>query len=123
ALDANGWPILAPGQAAATLMFRDIDGHYPGGVYNVTWEGTGTITFGFDATKISQGDHTMQLQVNPTGSGIYMRIEASDAADPIRNIKIWLPGFGPSYTSSFHPEFLARLQGMTTIRFMDWQRT
>src|SRR5690606_11219947 len=36
----EGWPLLEPGQAAATLMFRDVGGRYPAGVYRCTYEGT-----------------------------------------------------------------------------------
>src|SRR5438552_3688711 len=56
ALDAHGWPLLAPDQAAAALIFRDTGGHYPAGAYSVTWQGTGSVTVGFDAHNIAQGN-------------------------------------------------------------------
>src|SRR5262245_56365835 len=39
--DARGSPLLKPGQRVATYLYRELDGHYPGGRHVVTWKGTG----------------------------------------------------------------------------------
>ena len=37
------------------LMFREINGAYPAGTYRAEWEGTGRVTFGFDARVAASG--------------------------------------------------------------------
>src|SRR4029434_10821089 len=53
-LDAKGWQRLGTTkfgkpEAAGTVMYRDLKGHYPTGQYVCLYEGQGTITFGFCA--------------------------------------------------------------------------
>lgn len=122
-LTEKGWPILKEGQAAGTLMCRKMDGHYPGGVYTLTYEGNGDIFVGMDAKQSVRVDtHRYRLNVVPGDSGIYLRIDRSDQNDPVRNIRVWMPGFEEA-KSPFHPLFLQRLKAFKVIRFMDWQRT
>ncbi len=130
---------VAMKQYAGTLMFDALDGGYAGGTYHAEWDGTGVVTFGFDATVTSTGTtaagrNFAELAVTPTDSGIYMRIEATDPADPVRNFNVWMPDYnGQSFRgqrwapgasfSPFHPLFLARLAPFTTLRFMGMQET
>jgi len=123
---------------AATLLFRDV-GSYPSGTYHAQWEGKGTVTFGFDARVLStstgaDGIHRAELAVSPTSAGILVRIEATDPADPVRGIHLWMPDWkGKSFAgevwkpgaafSPFYPLFLERLDPFSTIRFMAWQET
>ena len=148
-VDADGNPALlssrvnASGQTlrqmAGTLMFRDIDGAYPGGTYRAEWDGTGAVTFGFDARaaatgRTSDGRNFADLQVTPSNSGIFMRVEETSPNDPVRNFHIWMPAWnGQSFTgqrwqpgvdySPFHPLYLQRLQPFGTLRFMGMQET
>jgi len=148
-VDANGNPavlgsrINASGQTlrqmAGTLMFRDIDGAYPGGTYRAEWDGTGVVTFGFDARAVATGRTTdgrnfADLQVTPSNSGISMRVEETSPTDPVRNFHIWMPAWkGQSFAgqrwqpgagfSPFHPLYLQRLQPFGTLRFMGMQET
>jgi hypothetical protein len=149
ALDANGnvtslatWTNAAGQsirQMAGTLMFRDIDGGYPAGVYRAEWDGIGTVTFGFDARVVATGRtaagrNFADLQVTPTASGIHMRIEATSPADPVRDFNVWMPDWGGrsfagerwqpgAAFSPFHPLFLQRLAPFKTLRFMGMQET
>jgi hypothetical protein len=149
ALDANGnvaslatWTDDAGQtirQMAGTLMFREIAGAYPAGVYRAEWDGTGSVTFGFDTRTIAsgltpEGRHFADLQVTPGSDGIFMRIEATSPADPVRNFNVWMPAWGgrsfvgerwqPGVDfSPFHPLFLQRLAPFKTIRFMGMQET
>ena len=50
-LTSGGWPVLKHGQTAVTTMFRGAGGHYPAGRYTLTYQGTGSITMGFDAKR------------------------------------------------------------------------
>jgi hypothetical protein len=121
--DANGWPILQAGQSAQTLLLTNKAG-YPAGQYTVTFDGTGTLAFEFDASNVQvTGPGTMTFDVNvASDNGILMRIVSSDPIDHVRNIRVWLPGFSSATASSFHPLFIQRLQPFGVIRFMDWQK-
>jgi hypothetical protein len=148
-LDANDWPtqltqsVAANGdpiqQRVGTLMFRDINGNYPAGVYTAQWQGSGTVNFGFDAHVIQQGVNSdgsnyALLQVTPSSAGIYLEIAATNPANPVHNIHVWMPDAngqaqtgtvwapGDSF-SPFTPAFLAELKPFNTLRFMDWMDT
>jgi hypothetical protein len=125
--------------AAGTLIFREIGGAYPAGIYRAEWSGTGTVAFGFDARVVASGRTTAginwaDLDVTPTDAGISLRIEAIDPADPVRDIHVWMPDWQgrrfagerwqPGVTfSPFHPLFLERLAPFDVIRFMGMQET
>lgn len=121
-LTPEGWPILAPGQAAATLMLRECSPHYPVGRYVCTYEGAGRIEFGLAAKAVSESPGRVELDVKHDDGGIYLKIVESSPADPIRNIRVWMPGFEGA-ESPFHPLFVERLRPFKVVRFMDWQRT
>ncbi len=123
--DANGWPLLQPGQSAQTLLLTDKPGAYPVGTYNVTFDGSGTLAFEFDASNAQvTGAGTMTFNVNTaTDNGVLMRIVSSDPANPVTNIRVWMPTFGPGSPSAFHPDFTTKLAPFGVIRFMDWQQT
>ncbi len=123
--DAQGWPQLAPGVAAATVLLRDMDGVYPAGIYNAFWEGTGQLKFGLDATLIDQpAPKHARLSVTPGWEGILVKVISSDPADPIRNIRVIMPGFETNYTTQiFHPDFLDALEPFGVLRMMQWQNT
>ncbi|MDZ4797814.1 MAG: fibronectin type III domain-containing protein, partial [Bryobacteraceae bacterium] len=126
ATDANGWPTsLQPGQYVETIIFDNaLDGResYPTGNYTLLYDGQGTI--GFDlrsATIVSQSTGRMVVNVPGGTNGIYLTITATNPANPIRNIRLIMPGFENSYrTNPFHPLFLARLKNYKVLRFMEW---
>ena len=121
ALNSNGWPILRDGQAAHTITMIDTDGAYPAGNYICTYEGDGELAFGRDARVVKHEGKRITLDVTPTDSGLYLRIDKSNPNNPVRNIKLWLPGF-ENAESSFHPLYIERLKPFSVIRFMDWAR-
>jgi hypothetical protein len=125
--------------AAGTLMFREIGGAYPAGTYRAEWAGKGEVSFGFDARVVDRGQHAdginwADLQVAPTDAGIYLRIDATEPTDPVRDIHVWMPDWngrrfagqrwhpGADF-SPFHPLFLERLAAFDVIRFMGMQET
>ncbi len=126
ATDANGWPILGSGQSAQTLLLIDKPASYPVGTYNVTFDGTGTLAFEFDASNVQvTGAGTMTFQVNvASDNGILMRVVTSAAApNHVRNIRVWMPGYSASSPSAFEQtDFIPKLQPFGVIRFMDWQK-
>jgi hypothetical protein len=120
-------------------MFNGLDGGYAGGTYHAEWDGTGVVTFGNDAVVTSTGTTAdgrtfAKLQVTPTDNGIYMRIEETNPADPVRDFNVWMPDYnGQSFVgqrwqqgsefSPFHPLFLERLASFGALRFMGMQET
>jgi hypothetical protein len=124
-LDPQGWVAsLAPGQAAATLLFVALDGHYPSGEYVVLFDGVGSLEFDWDAVVLTEEPGRMTLDVNPSDAGIYIKLVETDAGDPLRNIRVIMPGFEESYLESpFHPTFVEGLSPFSVIRFMGWQNT
>ncbi|MBI1383143.1 MAG: hypothetical protein GC161_18900 [Planctomycetaceae bacterium] len=123
-LDANGWPILKPGEAAATIVMDAIAGEYPGGVYVCLYDGEGQFEFQNDAKVKSAAPGRIELDVTPSNGGIVMRIVQSNPANHVRNVRLVMPGFESTYAEEpFHPVFLERLAHYQTLRFMDWQRT
>ena len=120
--DANGWPILQPGHAASTITLNGHNSPYPGGKYICTYDGEGDIVFAWDAKNGASQPGRIEVNVNPTASGIYMRIENSNPSNHVRNVKLVHEDL-VDHPSSFHPLFVERLKPFKTLRFMDWQRT
>ncbi len=119
----DGYPLLEPWQAAATLMLRDLGGRYPAGEYHCFYEGTGALEFGMDAQVVAESPGHLTVSVAPSNAGVFLKINESDKLDPIRNIRFVMPGFQDTYASEpFHPTFLGRLEPFSSIRYMQWQR-
>ncbi len=151
-LDSNGWVrSLQTNQVARTLIFRNLNGHYPAGQYTVLYDGTGYIAYKGDAhlnTSLSQPGRDI-IDVTPGKLGIILEIEQTNPSDYIRNIHVIMPGgvcsndpyracqnnsvcgsggicesFVENYqTQIFHPTFLKRNKRYSLYRFMNWMRT
>jgi hypothetical protein len=150
--DADGWVrSLQPGQVARTLLLWDLQGRYPGGTYIVLYEGQGTLQYGvaaiLDAARSRPGRDV--LRVEPAKGGIAIVIAATATGDPIRNIRVIMPGgtcAGDPYRHAadaagcagagafksfekhhaellFHPKFLERIRGYRGLRFLNWGAT
>jgi len=122
--DATDWPILKPDQAAAVQMLTGVappQNPYPSGTYICTHEGDGDLDFFNDAILVSRVGNTYTLNVNPTSSGIMLRVIRSEASNRVINIKLWLPGYEDG-TRTFYQPFLDSLTGIKTVRFMDWMK-
>lgn len=120
----------------------------PAGDYHVFYDGDGDLYFSGDVTfkKVEEG-HIIVTRVPKTGDTFWMRITRINPDNYLRNIRVIMPGgictgkplewvVGPDacpaggYTSLvelsknqiWHPNFLADLNGVRTLRFMDWFR-
>lgn len=118
-LDDGGWVrVLSPGQEAATVVMGG--GRYPAGRYRVTYEGQGELFFGLDAKIVERRGRELVVEVTPKSS-VILKILRTEAGDPLRNIRMLLPGFDPARRASeFNPVYLDYLRGFGVIRFMDW---
>jgi hypothetical protein len=122
--DERGNPLPAAGQTAWTLVLREVQGRYPAGRYVVTWKGAGELVADkYDVTKVVEtSPGRAVIDVKPGDGGIQIDVKSSKPDDPVRDIRVWMPGF-ENAPSRFHPVFLQRLGPARVVRFMDWQRT
>ncbi|MFQ5568317.1 MAG: T9SS type A sorting domain-containing protein [Rhodothermales bacterium] len=104
-----------------TTMVASQPHAYPGGEYTLLFEGTGEIFIDWDVDDLTftTPNTPHSFQVNPTSFGIHLTIVRSDINDPVRNIRVILPGFLSNYESQpFHPGMLELLSYFSVVRFM-----
>lgn len=143
-VDEHGWVTSLPTwtagngntyqQIASTVVFSE-GAHQPAGVYRAEWDGNGELRMPFvTETGTLPNGRNYALVNMPFNAHFGMEIRTTDPANPIRNINLWMPDyngenfFGDMWQpgesgSPFHPQFLERLEGFDTLRFMDWQHT
>lgn len=122
--DNRGSPLLRPDQTVQSVMYRGLGGRYPAGTYVATFEGTGAIDI--QSGDVEQGTEKssgrLSFRVRPGNEGIPLLVGESSPRDPIRNIRVWMPGTEHS-RQAFHPDFLQRVEPFGIVRFKNWQRT
>jgi hypothetical protein len=123
-IDAHGTlTSLQAGQSAVTYIFTGSEGHYPAGPYLARYDGEGQLNWRGDATVLSSSPGEILLDVRPR-RGVHLAVTRTNPADPIRNIRLYMPGFhSEKERPRFHPIFIERLRPFSTLRFMDLQRT
>ncbi|MEZ6187097.1 MAG: hypothetical protein R3F62_19065 [Planctomycetota bacterium] len=121
-LTDDGWPVLKDGRGAATILLRSLAGKYPAGRYVCTYRGTGELKLDWDAAVASEAPGRLELDVTPSDQGILLKIVSQDPQDPIRDVKVWLPGYEDG-SRVWNQAFLDAVRPFGTVRFMDWQRT
>lgn len=128
-LGPNGWPIaIPPGLTGmSTLVMVDLpeDAGGVAGQYLLTYEGKGELRIDGRVTNVVMGDGLAQFNFTPGEGGVFLHLDAIDAADPIRDIVIVRADRAALLAGGqiFNPDWLARLRGVKTIRLMDWMRT
>lgn len=121
--DPDGAGPIRP-QVVRAAVFEHNGARFPGGVYTLILDGSGTVSLSGSASGRFISPGTYSIPVTPEDAGIWVTIERSVAADPIRRIRLIMPGFADSHErKTFHPEFLARLAGVKVIRFIQWMNT
>jgi hypothetical protein len=131
-LDANGWPTHLPFTASDgnQQYVHTITPAFVAGSYTVIVEGAGEIQFKNAASAHFYpvgGTNTYNITV-PSGkqgpTALFVEIRQSSVSDPIRNLRVIMPGFETTYQAQpFHPLYLERLEPFTCLRFMDWGST
>lgn len=119
-LDRDGWiRSLAPGQQAAVVIMAGT--RFPAGRYLVSHDGRGELFAGLDARVVAQRGGDLVLEVRPKHRTVLLKLLRTDPADPLRNLRVMLPGFNPAaQAEDFNPAFLEHLRGFRVLRFMDW---
>lgn len=130
-LDANDWPVSIPlsGQLRAIWAFS-ADPYMDGTSWVVRWEGNGSIALGGSVQNVTVDEAnrtaSFRLSEGVNDSTFWLDVVATDPApNNIRNIEVvredWLPGYDAG--EIFNPDFLAFVETMGFVRFMDWQCT
>ena len=115
-LRRDGWPsALVPGQVASTVI---ADVRYPSGRYSVTWSGAGTFSVAGQEFAGRDGRGSVALDGVST---VVLDIRATDPSDPLRDIRVRVPGSGAD--EIFRAAYVDQLAPYGVLRFMDWQRT
>ena len=123
-LDENGWiRELRPQTYAISLLFRQPP-NYPAGDYIVTYDGEGKIWYRFSAQKKETESIPGRdvIAVTPSKDGIGVALVTTNPDNPIRNIRVYLPGEEEG-TGIFRQQYLDFLEDYSTLRFMDWMHT
>lgn len=112
---------LIPGQFATTVMCSKA-GH-PAGRYVCLYDGEGTIEFGGCVNGTREKPGRIDVQLNE-GDGLFLNLMRTNPQNPVRNIRIYMPGTRSDYqTQPFRAPFLRRTGKFDFIRFMDWMKT
>jgi hypothetical protein len=124
-LDERGWvKALEPECWAETPLCTIDGGHYPSGRYTVLYEGKGRLEVVHAAKVAERSPGRLLLDVDATKGGFFLQVRETDPADPVRNLRVVMPGFAETYESNpWHPAFLRRWQGFAVLRFMDFMQT
>jgi hypothetical protein len=124
-VDNNGWvKSLKTGETAFSLMFVDIEKKYPKGKYLLTYDGEGSLQFKWKVSAHRKGNGSYVLDVLPDDAGIEIRITEINPDNPIRNIRLMMPGYWEQHESNpYHHLFLEKIRPFSIYRFMDWQET
>jgi len=146
-LDERGWVrSLEPGQVARVFILGG-DTTYPTGKYTVLYEGQGEIEYQGRVRNLTRAPGKDTFDLGARG-GLFLNLKRIDGSDPLRNIRVLLPGgrceddgykacsedascggtrcvpFEENYEEApFHPTFLSDIREFGTLRFMDWMRT
>ncbi len=120
ALDGDGQvTALAPGQTAARLVYA-MGQRHPVGDYTLLYDGAGS--FGFDgATVVAQSPGRILVDVSSPNGPLVMHLLAINPRDPVRDLRLVLPGFaGSDQSYPFYPPYVQALAGAETLRFGAW---
>ena len=126
-VDLQGWPLEVPfvGSNTDLHIVHTLIPSFVTGQYSITWNGTGRFRLLNDVHQEFAGtDGTGSFEVGSTEFGSRLEILESNPSNPLRNLSVVMPGFADTHRAQpFHPAYLARLQNLKVLRFMDWGRT
>ena len=127
-LGRDGYPAeaLAEGQSLQANVFTHNDLHYPAGKWVLAWDGTGELELqhpGVANPRSDSGRIEVELaEGEQSNAGFTVILHQTDPADPVRNLRLWMPGFEDA-DSPFHPLYTERLGDVGVLRRMDWGAT
>ncbi len=122
---ADGYPAaLGTGQHAVSTIGSAGSG-WPAGRYVVLWDGAGSISFPTDiVTVVEAASNRLAIDVKSSPNTLWVSIDATSQANPLRNLRFLWPGTELTYSSEpFTKEFLGKTRPFSVLRFMDWGQT
>ena len=129
-LTEDGWPLSIPERVDAieTYVLTDQPDAATSliGRYLVTWAGQGELSLGGRARNVRrEGAGRLSFDYRPGPGPVSIRIDAVDAADPIRDIRVFRVDNAPLIEAGavFAPAFIMSIRDLRSIRFMDWMDT
>ncbi|WP_435256805.1 hypothetical protein ACSBLW_11730 [Thioclava sp. FR2] len=128
-LDENGWPKSIPPELTglSLLFLTDLPSDAEGvsGRYLVTFEGKGDLTLEGLAQNVQANGNEIRFDFVPGPGTVSLTLTRTDATDPIRNITVVREDRAALLAEGkiFNPDWLNRLRGVKTLRFMDWMKT
>lgn len=120
-MTSDGYPLEDAG------VFSYFDG-YPNGTYRMKWDGEGTVNFqGASIQNIQHGGNTTTADLifnrSLTNNGVMMRITGINTSNPVRNMRIIMPGYDLNTMQVYQNDFIARLRPFSVLRLMDFLST
>ncbi|MGH1577977.1 calcium-binding protein [Planktotalea sp.] len=128
-LDEFGWPKRLPEGARALEAFILTDQPEAAvglaGQYIVRYEGSGELSIGGRAKNVRQSDQEVRFDYTPGDGLVAIGITKTDPEDHVRNIKVYRAQDADLIAAgvTFNPAWLARIENLRSLRFMDWMST
>ncbi len=128
-LDARGWPTAIPPEVTglSTLILTHLRSDAGGvaGPYVLTYQGRGTLLVEGRAKNVVATPGRVTFDYAPGEGSVVLTLTVTDTSDPLRDIVVVRADRAAALASGamFNPDWLARLQGVQGLRFMDWMAT
>lgn len=128
-LDANGWPRSIPAELTglSLLVLTDLPADAAGmaGRYQLTYTGRGEIAVSGRATNVDQAQGKISFDFTPGPGTVSIDLTVTDPKDPVRDMVMVREDRAAQLATGqiFNPDWLDRIRGVKTIRFMDWMKT
>ncbi len=130
ALDDHGWPLFVPDAITgiSTVLLVDLPEGASGlaGNYRLRHEGEGRLEIsGRIGGQRRRGRSEIWFSYSPGPGLVHLTITQTNRDDPIRNIEIVHEDHIAAHDAGalFNPDWLARIDGMAVLRFMNFMRT
>ena len=125
AMTADGYPASLKAGQHAVAAVAWANSRYAAGRYVILWDGDGAISFPMSNVTIAESaPNRIVIDVSVTTGPLWVSIDRTNAANPVRNLRFLWPGTESTYVSNpFNPVFLKVTAPFSTIRFMDWGLT
>jgi hypothetical protein len=128
-LDENGWPLRIPEGVDAletVILTEQPEGTVSlRGDYILTYDGTAELKLVGRAKRVRREDGQITFSYAPGEGLVAISITEIDPDDPIRNIMVLRKDHVALHEAGalFNPDFLARIEDLRAVRFMDWMIT
>ncbi|MWD29819.1 calcium-binding protein [Aquicoccus sp. SCR17] len=130
-LDEDGWPLRLPEEVTRleTLVLTDMpeEAASLAGRYVLRWTGEGDLRVGgrADNTRYSYSKREVRFDYTPGDGAVSITFSRTEPDDPIRDITLVREDRQQLFEAGalFNPDWLARVQDLRMVRFMDWMFT